>query len=280
MARVLATVFTYGDNQAMFQESFRMLARSLGQYRRETEATGKPVSGDFLVGFLVIDFTKEGFPRVQKMEGYGFPTEIFFPRPEAGFCSNLNFALKLAKESDVDYLIQVNDDAFVHPAFVYQGVALIKRSGAAFVGGTPQDDGEWNSDIYNVYYPDMVDQTRVVTNFVHGHWEMSACIMDVNKVLGYGGMDERFDEFLGLCGDNDLFLRLAKNGETVLATRLMRFWHGRGITQAKFGRNPHDPQDPIKAGAVAYMKEKWGVDIIKNPTATLGDFQPLWKVVA
>ena len=279
MVRVMATMFTHNGNQKMFFEAFRALTRSLGILREKSLYIGNLVTGDNLLGFLVIDFSKEFSPSVKKMVGYGFPCEIFYRRPGEGFCSNINFALSLANDSDIDYLIQVNDDAFVHPGFVYQAVVMMKRTNAAFIGGTPQDDGKWNSDPKELYYPEMVDQTRTITNFVHGNWEMSGCIMDVKKILECGGMDENFDNYLGLCGDNDLFLRLAKKGENIYATRLMRFWHSRGVTQSKFGRDPYDPKDSVKAGAVAYLKKKWGVDISENPTATIGDFNLVQEVI-
>jgi hypothetical protein len=271
MAKVLVTTFTHDGNRALFRESFRYTVRSMGTLSRKSMYAGLPTTGDIVSGYLIIDFTPTCERIDKNVSTFGFELEMHSCCPGAGFCSNLNRALHIAKKLGIDYLVQVNDDSFIHPEFIYQGVVMMKQTGAAFVGGTPQDDGGWNLDYSKRYLPEMVNDMRNVANFVHGNWEMSACIMNVNKASKFG-MDESFDKYLGLCADNDLFLRLVKGGERVLATRLMRFWHARGITQSKFGRDPYDPEDSIKKGAYLYMQKKWGVDMINNPTAVLSDF--------
>ena len=129
-----------------------------------------------------------------------------------------------------------------------------------FAGGIPQD-GYWNQPIRNVRIPlPKLNVDEPITNFAYLHWEASACIIAPSRLRGVR-FDEEFDNFLGLCGDNDFLLRLVLAGVEVRRLGKLRFYHCRGITQTKFGRNPFLNPDPIREAAVAYFNTKWGVDI-------------------
>jgi hypothetical protein len=137
---------------------------------------------------------------------------------------------------------------------------LSDDSAVGFLGGIPQK-GFWNQSAVNVRIPpDDPAVDEEISNFAWLHWEMSACFLNPG-VVGDVRFDPAFDDFLGLCGDNDFLFSLARRGVPVRRWGGLRFYHCRGVTQARFGRKPFLVHDPVKEGALDYFGEKYNVKI-------------------
>jgi hypothetical protein len=183
-------------------------------------------------------------------------------RPSAGFCDNFNYVMDEAQLYDYDVLFEINDDSMVHNSFISNALDFFAyHRNHVFLGGVPQETGGWNEPIKKCYLPVPENRTDKIENFTRLWWEMSACALNMEKI-GSERFDSTFDNYMGVCGDNDFLLRLAQRfPDQLIRNWNMRFWHARGVTQSKFGRDPRLPIDLHKIEAVKYFSDKWGVDI-------------------
>lgn len=278
MNKIMVAIFTHDSNAKYFQMCLRYLWRAIQTFYNATMMVGSPIQGKTVV-LHIVDFSKKRqYPYeltkiIGAFLGSGLPLEIKLVwQPAFGFCENVNSAIKNAFVNDYESIFFINDDAFVETSFLVNGcIGLMLHPEAVFIGGVPQEDGTWNASLNDVRIPGLIFKTEEILNYTRLWWEMSAGVMRITKepIL----MDANFDKFFGLMGDNDLFLRMGKEGKKVLRDWTMRFFHCRGVTQTKFGRNPFQENDPIKRGALDYFKQKWGVDLSDmSKDTTLADF--------
>jgi hypothetical protein len=99
--------------------------------------------------------------------------------------------------------------------------------------------------------------------------EASACLFNL-KLVDCERFDTYFDPY-GVVSDNDFFLRLAKKNLSIVQLGLCRFFHCRGVSQSKAGRNPFENPDPVLSKAQEYFERKWGVDISDPETIVTAD---------
>jgi hypothetical protein len=215
---------------------------------------------------MIIDFSHEPSSTIRdickEFHTSRVPGFALVERPGAGFCDNLNYSLDEAQLRDFDILFEVNDDSMVHSMFFSNALDFYSYNrNFVFVGGVPQESGGWNEPMKRCYMPNPEDKVEEVTNFCRLWWEVSACSFNLEKV-GAERFDVAFDAMFGLCADNDFLLRLSQRyPHKVIRHYGLRFWHARGITQQKFGRDPRQPIDIHKIEAARYFKDKWGPDL-------------------
>lgn len=264
--KVMIAVFTHNGNVEYLKYCLQHIARAMIRLNFMAEDAESPYRGTE-IGLMVIDFTEKGklTNELRSMcssiySHLVLPFDFFgIRRPSAGFCSNMNFAMDFAFFHDYDRLVAINDDAFIHSEFIVNALKLMDEKKCSFIGGIPQEDGQWNTPLSDYYLPQMDDTYEEIENFARLWWEMSACAIDVFSIHP-ARFDLAYDEFFGLCGDNDFLVQLAKVGHRLARSGKMRFWHSRGVTQEKFGRNPFS-NDIHRKKVVEYVGKKWGVDI-------------------
>lgn len=249
--KLLTAVFTYDSNL----EYFRQCLIHLGAARQKAL---NEIKG-FEMKLFVIGFGPNGDPQTRELvEMIGEDKAIFESRPGAGFCNNVNYSLELAKREGWKHLFVLNDDAFISMDYIVHAEKIMRREEIAFLGGIPQRGG-WNEPMLpNIPAPSL--DGGEIENFARLNWEMSAGFINVEKVdVRY---DEIFDLAFGLCGDNDFLLRVKRYCGEIWRMGAMRFYHCRGVTQSKFGRDPFDQNDPHRRFAANYFNLKWGYDIM------------------
>ena len=237
--KLLVSVFTHDANVDYFRICCWYLKDALRKMKRGWSMHTMVVDFSDPLSDTISDSIKD------------FPLWDFeiFRRPSAGFCSNMNFSIDYAQKNDYNFMASLNDDAFISPNFLRNGLKYLSDDSAVgFLGGIPQK-GFWNQSAVNVRIPpDDPAVDEEISNFARLHWEMSACFLNPG-VVGDVRFDPAFDDFLGLCGDNDFLISLARRGVPVRRWGGLRFYHCRGVTQARFGRKPFLVCDPVKEGA-------------------------------
>ncbi len=257
--KAVVAVFTNEKNADYFSFCLRYILKSAAGLAKHKDIFNDPLRAAQIY-MNVVDFGEDPEKIKSIIKSVNQPVGLIH-RPGAGFCSNMNFFLDECKKHDVDLLIQINDDAVIEYSFLENAFLEIKKTGAAFIGGIPQDDGNWNESLDKIRLPKPEDLREHITNFTRLWWEASACVINVSEIG-----DIRFDEYYdptGLIADNDFLLRLAKRNKTIVRSWMLRFWHGRGLTQTRVvGRVPSSGPDEIRLRAVEHFKKVWRVNII------------------
>jgi hypothetical protein len=220
------------------------------------------------IGIHVIDFSQETNTVIEDyINTLSFDVN-YYKRPQAGLCSNLNFAFeKLNKRK---YIIYLNDDAFVHPNFVENAIMIMENNmDIGFAGGVQQKGGWLESiDDYTIPVPDLFKIDDIVDLRVL-QWEFSACIYRVQAIKEAGEKDVFFDP-TGYLSDNEWLIRVQQEQWRTIRYGGMTYWHGKGITQSRY-RQPWSGIDTIRERGIAYIKEKWGVNLNNQNEITVDD---------
>ena len=246
--KILATVFTYPPNVSYFKHCIEYLEQSCC------------VAGH-KVDLLIVDFGEEEPPE----DAYGFQCMTLW-KPMAGFGSNFNSALSIALTRKYDYLLNINDDAFISEQFIAEGVSFLEANpNAGMVAGIPNQGG-WLLELEDLEIPEPVQNIVDVKPLERLWWETSACLYRAEALRQVGMWDTNFDLGLSVCSDNDYYLRMQMAGCDLYRNGAMRFFHIKGLTQAAFGRKPSKEGDAFKQRNLEYFYQKWNVRLEQDKT--------------
>lgn len=230
--------------------------------------------GDFELTIMVLDYGVEKTAMFQNAAKHNKQT-IYTHRPNAGFCSNINFSIAMGLFLGYDYIGHVNDDAILPSNFVHEGLKLLDNPpdvrAIGFVGGVQQDCDTSEisiSDMTLMQFDPAQDRDEMIDD-ITGKWgDFSAWIAKSGALKDTGKLDEAFDP-TGILADNDYLIRMRKAGWEPYRNYRMPYLHAKGVTQRKYREGW--PNDEVSQKNVAYFIGKWGTHPWQGARETLYD---------
>jgi hypothetical protein len=164
--RILIGVMTQESNKEYFSKAMQHISAATDIF--ENRIKKKNINPT--IDLKIVDFGKQGG---EWLKGIGFPESLIEERPGEGYCSNMNYLLDYAQGGVYDYLFSINDDAFIHPNFIFNSIGYIyQQSNLVVVGGLPQEVGGWNLPISQFSMPSEDYHEYNLTSFNRLHWKL------------------------------------------------------------------------------------------------------------
>jgi hypothetical protein len=252
--KILTAIFTCNKNIPYLETCLRYYRKA------EREILGKSPSS-WNTDLAIIDFSDNEVGELWKL-----PSQFYSWKPGAGFCQNFNTAETLAFFGGYTYLMNINDDAFISPQFMIEGIQILESNRkAGMVAGIPNKGG-WQLPLDAVSMPDSTCDFLEVNPLDRLWWEASAAIYRVRALEETGKWDVFFDKAGGVCSDNDFYWRMQQQGWKLYRSGSMRFFHCKGITQGRMRVPIPGHPDPLKKRNQDYFFKKWGVRLESGET--------------
>lgn len=254
MSRIMFAITTCDENYDYFELTYASFLRN-------------NISDELVI--MVIDFSDEESERIRNLVK---SPNMYVSRSGQGLCNNLNFGITMALWLNYDYFGYSNDDVIVMPDFFSRGLEFLGANDkAGFVGGVQQETNAVTipaAVLKNLKMPMPTNRVEKIDD-LKGKWgDFSAWLAKTKVIRDVRYLDEEFDP-VGIMADNDWLLRLRMAGWECWRSYLMRFLHGKGITQRK--HRPGWPNDPVTKKSRAYYIAKWGTDCWSDEKEPLFD---------
>ena len=177
-----------------------------------------------------------------------------------GFARNNNW---LAREAKGDYLLLLNNDAFVKGDWLAPMLNVFEKySNIGFVGNVQKLHGTRRYDHMGVVFSPLGNPRHYGQGFFHRPFKgevrkwsavtAACCLIKRDLFSELGGFDENF---LNGCEDVDLCIRLNRAGYNHYVVHDSVIDHVKGATTGRKDRNEEN---------FALLMEKWGDDIREN----------------
>ncbi len=177
-----------------------------------------------------------------------------------GFAKNNNW---LAREAKGDYLLFLNNDAFVKGDWLTPMLHVFEKySRVGFVGNVQKLHGTRRYDHMGVVFSPLGNPRHYGQGFFHRPFKgevrkwsavtAACCLIKRDLFIKQGGFDENF---LNGCEDVDLCIRLNRAGYNHYVVHDSVIDHVKGATTGRKDRNEEN---------FALLMEKWGEDIRGN----------------